>query len=483
MMKKGKKPPGIVEKATVVDAGSEGKAVARAGEQVIFVPYGAPGDIVDIQLTRKKKSFSEGKIIRFHEKSDKREDPFCQHFGLCGGCKWQHLRYSEQLFFKQKQVEDNFLRIGKLELPLVSTILSSPRTICYRNKLEFTFSNRRWLTDGENANESAVSDMRALGFHLPGMFDRVLDIRECRLQQEPSNAIRLAVKTFALEHDLSFYDVKRRTGLLRNLILRNTLNDEWMVILVFSENDPPVIESLLNHLAVKFPRIVSLMYVINDKRNDTISDLEIHLFKGAPYLIESFPSYGTGQELHFKVSPVSFFQTNTLQAMELYRIAASFADPSGNDIVYDLYTGTGTIANYIAGVSGRVIGIDSVRSAIDDAIENSSFNHIVNTAFFHGDIAEVVNGSFMASHGVPGIVITDPPRSGMHEKVIRQLIAALPARIVYISCNPATQARDISLLQDHYRIEKVQPVDMFPHTQHVENVVLLLKKDTQPSVG
>jgi 23S rRNA (uracil1939-C5)-methyltransferase len=482
-MIKGKKLPVIVEKAIVIDAGSEGKAVARAGEQVIFVPYGAPGDIVDIQLTRKKKSFSEGKIIRFHERSDKREDPFCMHFGLCGGCKWQHLRYSEQLFFKQKQVEDSFHRIGKLDFPCVLPIIASSATIRYRNKLEFTFSNRRWLTDGESANESAVPDMRALGFHLPGMFDRVLDIRECRLQQEPSNAIRLAVKTFALEHDLAFYDVKRHTGLLRNLILRNTLNDEWMVILVFSKQDQPVIESLLSHLAEKFPRIVSLMYVINDKRNDSISDLEAYLFKGVPYLVESFPPYGTDRDLHFKISPVSFFQTNTLQALALYRIAASFADPSGDDIVYDLYTGTGTIANYIAGVSGRVIGIDSVRSAIDDAIENSRFNHITNTDFFHGDIAEVLNDPFMASQGVPGIVITDPPRSGMHEKVIRQLITALPARIVYISCNPATQARDISLLQDHYRIERVQPVDMFPHTQHVENVVLLSKKDTQPPVA
>ena len=473
--------PGIIEKATVVDAGSEGKAVARAGDQVIFVAYGAPGDVVDVQLTRKKKSFSEGKIIRFHERSDKRAEPFCQHFGLCGGCKWQHLRYSEQLFFKQKQVEDNFVRIGKLDIPSVSPILASPRTIRYRNKLEFTFSNRRWLTDRESTDGSTVSDMRALGFHLPGMFDRVLDIQECSLQPEPSNAIRLAVKAYALDHDLTFYDVKRRTGLLRNLILRTTLKEDWMVILVISEDNPSVITPLLDKLAGKFPRIVSLMYVINDKHNDTISDLEIHLYKGAPWLVESFPSYGTETELHFKISPVSFFQTNTLQAQELYRIAASFADPSVNDIVYDLYTGTGTIANYVAGVSGRVIGIDSVRSAIDDAVENSRFNRITNTSFFHGDIAEVMTGPFMASHGVPTIVITDPPRTGMHEKVIRQLIEALPARIVYISCNPATQARDISLLQDHYRIDRVQPVDMFPHTQHVENVVLLLKKDTQPA--
>lgn len=481
MTTKRKMPPGIIEKATIVDAGSEGKAVARAGDRVIFVPFGAPGDVVDIQLTRKKRSFSEGKIIRFHERSDKRDEPFCQHFGICGGCKWQHLRYSEQLFFKQKQVEDNFLRIGKLDIPSVSLILASPLTVRYRNKLEFTFSNRRWLTDRESTDGSTVSDMRALGFHLPGMFDRVLDIRECSLQPEPSNAIRLVVKAFALEHNLTFYDVKRRTGLLRNLILRTTLKGEWMVVLVISEDDRPVIESLLDQLAAKFPRIVSLMYVVNDKHNDTISDLEIHLYKGSPWLVESFPSYGTGKELHFKISPVSFFQTNALQALELYRIAASFADPSVNDLVYDLYTGTGTIANYVASVSGMVIGIDSVKSAIDDAVENSRFNQITNTSFFHGDIADVMTGTFMASHGVPSIVITDPPRAGMHEKVIRQLIDALPSRIVYISCNPATQARDLSLLQDHYRIDRVQPVDMFPHTQHVENVVLLLKKDTQPS--
>jgi 23S rRNA (uracil1939-C5)-methyltransferase len=458
-----------------VDAGSEGKAVARAGDLVIFVPFGAPGDIVDIQLTRKKKSFAEGKILQFHTRSDKRENPFCPHFGVCGGCKWQHLQYGEQLHFKQKQVEDNFIRIGKLNVPSVSPILASPRTVHYRNKLEFTFSNRRWLTEKASGNETAESDMRALGFHLPGMFDRVLDIRECRLQEEPSDAIRLAVKEFAIEHDLEFYDVKRWTGLLRNLILRNTVKGEWMVILVFRVNDEPVITALLNHLSCKFPQIGSLLYVINDKRNDTITDLDIHLFRGNPYLVETFPSYGTQKQLQFKISPVSFFQTNTLQALELYRVAASFADPEKKDIVYDLYTGTGTIANFIAGVSGSVTGIDSVRSAIDDAIENSRFNDITNTRFFHGDIAEVMTDSFMLSNGLPDIVITDPPRSGMHEKVIRQLIAAAPSKIVYISCNPATQARDISLLKDHYRIERVQPVDMFPHTQHVENVVLLLK--------
>ncbi|HOW24914.1 MAG TPA: 23S rRNA (uracil(1939)-C(5))-methyltransferase RlmD [Bacteroidales bacterium] len=478
MSTKRKKPLGIIEHAVITDAGSEGKAVARAGDLVIFVSYGAPGDVVDIQLIRKKKSFAEGKIVRFHEKSNMREEPFCMHFGLCGGCKWQHLRYSDQLFFKQKQVEDHFIRIGKLEIESFSPILASPLTDRYRNKLEFTFSNRRWLTEFERNEEHLVADMRALGFHLPGMFDRVLDILECRLQTEPSNAIRLSVKEFAQGNDLEFYDVKRRTGLLRNLILRNNLKEEWMVIVVFSSNDQPVIHSLLNHLAGKFPQIVSLMYVINNKHNDTISDLDIHLFRGSPYLVETFPQYGTDKDLFFKISPVSFFQTNTRQAMELYRIAASFTDPTENDLVYDLYTGTGTIANYIAGVSGRVIGIDSVRQAIEDAIDNSKYNHITNTEFFPGDIAEVMTGEFMAAKGMPGIVITDPPRSGMHEKVIRQLLAAQPSRIVYISCNPATQARDISLLKDHYRIEKVQPVDMFPHTQHVENVALLVKKES-----
>ncbi len=481
MGRKEKKPLPLIEKVEISDAGSEGKAVARAGDLVIFIPFGAPGDLVDVQLTRLKKSFAEGRIVRFHRQSDKREDPFCPHFGICGGCKWQHLSYSEQLHFKQKQVEDNFQRIGKLEVSCISPILPSARTRCYRNKLEFTFSNRGWLTgQGKPDTEAFSRDMRALGFHLPGMFDRVLDIRECRLQEEPSNAIRLAVKAFAVENDLEFYDVKRATGFLRNLIIRNTLQGEWMVILVFGNQEEPVIMALLNRLAERFPGITSLQYVINEKRNDTITDQEIRLFRGRPFIVENIPSFGTQKILHFKLSPVSFFQTNTLQAIELYKVAASFASPEKSDVVYDLYTGTGTIACYLAGSAGLVIGIDNVRPAIGDAIENARFNEINNTRFFCGDIADVLTDSFLVSNGLPDIVITDPPRAGMHEKVIRQLIAASPGKIVYISCNPATQARDIALLKDHYRIGGIQPVDMFPHTQHVENVVLLIKKEPQP---
>ncbi|HNS16623.1 MAG TPA: 23S rRNA (uracil(1939)-C(5))-methyltransferase RlmD [Bacteroidales bacterium] len=482
MRRKEKKSLPLIGKVEISDAGSEGKAVARAGDLVIFVPFGAPGDLVDIQLTTLKKSFAEGRIVRFHRRSEKREDPFCPHFGLCGGCKWQHLKYSEQLHFKQKQVEDNFERIGKLDVNQVAPILPSVRTTDYRNKLEFTFSNRKWLTDPEDADEPS-RDMRALGFHLPGMYDRVLDIRECRLQEEPSNAIRLEVKAFAIENDLEFYDVKRGTGLLRNLIIRNTRLGEWMVILVFRINDEPVILALLRHLAERFPRITSLIYVINGKRNDTITDQEMKLYKGTPYIVETLPAFGTDKLLRFKLSPVSFFQTNTLQAAELYRIAATFANPCETDLVYDLYTGTGTIACYLAGKAGRVIGIDNVESAIGDANENARFNHIFNTRFFCGDLAEVLTGSFIDSNGTPDIVITDPPRAGMHEKVIRQLIAASPAKIVYISCNPATQARDIALLKDHYRLDRVQPVDMFPHTQHVENIALMIRKELQPQEG
>ncbi|MBP6978769.1 MAG: 23S rRNA (uracil(1939)-C(5))-methyltransferase RlmD [Bacteroidales bacterium] len=481
MRRKEKKTLPLIEKVEITDAGSEGKAVARSGDLVIFIPFGAPGDLVDVQLTALKKSFGEGRIVRYHHRSEKRQDPFCPHFGLCGGCKWQHLKYSEQLFFKQKQVEDHFTRIGKLDVTDISPILPSTRTLHYRNKLEFTFSNRRWLTDqGSPDAGDHTRDMRALGFHLPGMFDRVLDIRECRLQEDPSNAIRMAVKAFAIEQDLPFYDVKKGTGLLRNLIIRNTLQGEWMVIPVFRYLDESVVEALLDHLARNFPWLTSLMYVINEKRNDTITDQKIYLYRGAPYLVETMPAYGTGKILRFKVGPVSFFQTNTLQAVELYRIAASFASPDEGDLVYDLYTGTGTIACYIAGKARLVVGIDNVGPAIDDAVENARFNQIPNTRFFCGDIAGVLNDTFLEANGSPDIVITDPPRAGMHEKVIRQLLAILPHKIVYISCNPATQARDLSLMQDHYRISRIQPVDMFPHTQHVENVVLLIRKDSQP---
>jgi 23S rRNA (uracil1939-C5)-methyltransferase len=466
----------VYRQVEIMDAGAEGKAVAKVGDLVIFLPYGAPGDVVDIQVTRKKKSFAEGQIVSFHHRSGKRSEPFCAHFGLCGGCKWQHLEYPWQLFYKQKQVEDNFIRLGKLDLPSVQPIIPSDCTTHYRNKLEFTFSNRKWLTENDISANNQDRDMNALGFHIPGMFDRVVDINTCYLQAEPSNEIRLAVRSFALENKMSFYDVKKWVGFLRNLIIRNTINGEVMVILVFREDDTTAIQALMESLAGRFPGITSLMYTINQKRNDVINDLDIRLFKGTPYITETMQAFDSGKELQFRIGPVSFFQTNTRQSLKLYRIAAEYAGLKGNETVYDLYTGTGTIANFIAGSTSAVIGIEYVPAAISDAQENARLNGITNTRFFAGDIAAVMNTGFIEAQGKPDVVITDPPRSGMHEKVVRQILSMLPEKVVYISCNPATQARDIALMNEAYSIQKVQPVDMFPHTHHVENVVLLARK-------
>lgn len=461
----------------IIDAGAEGKAVARIENRVIFIPFGVPGDVVDVQVTGRKKSFLEGRIVNYHKYSPQRTEPVCRHFGVCGGCKWQHMNYESQLFYKQKQVKDHFDRIGKFTYPDIRPIMASEDIYFYRNKLEYTFSNRKWFT-GQRPESGQNVNTNGLGFHLPGMFDRILDIEYCHLQPEPSNEIRLAVRDYALSKGLSFYDVKTWEGLLRNLVIRNTLSGQVMVIVVFRENEEDIITDLLRFVRDSFPRITSLMYVINSKRNDDISDQEVRLFDGKPYLLEELPAFHPDDPpLQFKIGPVSFFQVNVKQANNLYRLAAEMAGFSGNEIVYDLYSGTGTIACYIAKYVKRVIGLEYVESAVSDAFENAGLNGISNAAFHSGDIARILNREFYESHGTPDVVITDPPRSGMHEKVVGQIMAAEPQKVVYISCNPATQARDIQMMSDRYEVRAAQPFDMFPHTQHVENVALLELKD------
>ncbi len=475
-MARNRKPLPLFEEVEIIDAGSEGKAVARVDDMVVFVPFVVPGDIVDIKVTRKKKSYYEGKAVKIHKYSEKRVEAFCEHFGVCGGCKWQNLGYKTQLFYKQKQVEDNLSRIGKIDISGILPIIPSENITFYRNKLEYTFSNRRWLVDNVNSEVSDSNYMNALGFHIPGMFDRILDINRCYLQEDPSNAIRLVIRDYALDKKLTFYNAKKWEGFLRNLIIRNTTKGDLMVIVIFNYKDKPEIEALLDHVAAKFSGITSLMYVINSKKNDTISDLEICLYKGLPYIFEIMPSFIRNKEgLKFKIGPVSFYQTNSSQAYQLYKVAYEFAGFKGDEIVYDLYTGTGTIANFVASAVKKVVGIEYIPSAIEDAIENSKINKINNTVFYSGDMVKVFDDDFINQNGKPEVLITDPPRAGMHDKVVRQIIRIAPKKVVYISCNPATQARDIALMKDHYIVEKIQPIDMFPHTHHVENVVLLTK--------
>lgn len=460
----------LFEKVTVTGAGAEGKAIARIDNQVVFIPYAAPGDVVDLEVKKKRKSYLSGQAIRFHEYSDHRVTPKCRHFGQCGGCKWQHVDYKYQLQYKQQQVEDNLRRLGKFEMPDPEPILGSRKEYFYRNKLEYTFSNKRWLVDYTKDLDFADRDMDGLGFHMPGMFDRVLDIEECLLQDDPSNAIRLAFKKYAKEDGLEFYDVKNWTGFLRNIIIRTASTGDLMVILVVNFNDEDKIFRLLERIAEDFPQITSLMYVVNLKQNAVITNLSIKLFKGQPYIMEEM------EGLKFKVGPVSFYQTNSEQAYELYKITREFAGLTGNETVYDLYTGTGTIANFIAGKAKRVLGIEYVEAAIDDARVNAGLNRITNCEFFAGDMAEVLTEEFADDHGRPDVIITDPPRAGMHADVVKQILQLDPERIVYVSCNPATQARDVTLLSERYRVEKIQPVDMFPHTHHVENVMKLVRK-------
>jgi 23S rRNA (uracil1939-C5)-methyltransferase len=471
-----KQPLPFLEKVEVIDAGAEGKAVARVNNRVVFIPFAVPGDIVDVQVTKKKKSFFEGRIVQFHEHSPFRTEPVCEHFGLCGGCRWQNMSYEKQLYFKQKQVKDHFDRIGKFEYPEIRPILASEEVFFYRNKLDYTFSNRKWHT-GERPENGEYENSNGIGFHLIGMFDRIIDIEKCHLQPDPSNEIRLAVKAYALSKGLTFYDAKTWEGLLRNLIIRNTLSGQLMVIMVFKEDEAEIIRELLQFIKDRFPAITSLMYVINPKKNDDISDLEIKLFHGRPYMLEEFPAFHTDDpHLKFKIGPVSFFQTNAKQAARLYKIAAEMAGFEGHETVYDLYSGAGTIACYVSKYVEKVVGLESIPAAVADAGENAVLNGNANVTFHAGDIAKILNEEFFEAHGRPDIIITDPPRNGMHDKVVEQILATRPQKVVYISCNPATQARDIQLMSEFYEIKAVQPVDMFPHTQHVENVVCMVTR-------
>ncbi len=468
MGRRRKKP--FYEKITIQDIGSEGKALARIGEMVVFTKMVIPGDVVDLQVIKKRKNYQEAIVTKIHEYSKDRVEAFCDHFESCGGCKWQFLPYKKQLAYKQKQVEDQLRRIGKVYLPEISPIEGSANDTFYRNKLEFTFSNKRWLTPAEIASGKEFGNADSLGFHAPGMFDKVINVEKCWLQPEPSNKIRNFIYQYALDNRLEFFDIREKKGFLRTLIIRTSTQNETMVILSFFREDEQLRTNLLQAIKEKFPEITSLLYVINPKGNDTITDLDIKLFNGREFIYEEM------EGLKFKIGPKSFYQTNSEQAYQLYKIARDFASFSGDEIVYDLYTGTGTIANFIARSAKKVIGIEYIPEAIADAKENSSINKIENTRFFSGDIKEVLNNSFIAEHGHPDVVITDPPRAGMHNNVVTKLLETGPQKIVYISCNPATQARDVSLLNDSYKITKVKPVDMFPHTHHVENVILLEKR-------
>ncbi len=456
---------------------AEGKCVAHYEGKVIFVNHVAPGDVVDIQIVKKRRNYLEGNPVHFHSYSDLRVNPFCDHFGTCGGCKWQHIGYETQLAFKQQQVIDAMERIAKVPVQHVHPIIGSAETEFYRNKLEYTFSNKRWLTREEIESGSDLQ-REALGFHIPGRFDKILDIEKCYLQPEPSNAIRLWLKDYALTRGISFFDLIDQTGYLRNLIIRTSSTGEVMVIVQVAENKTDILEPMLTAMQAAFPGITSLNYVINQKKNETFNDLEVMNFSGRSYILESMTlPDGSGNSVKFRVGPKSFYQTNSRQAKALYDVAYRMAGLTGNETVYDLYTGTGTIANFIAHASGKVVGIEYVEAAIEDARINSTENQITNTTFFAGDMKDLLSSGFIKKHGKPDTVITDPPRAGMHEDVIRVLLAAQPQKIVYVSCNPATQARDIALLAEKYDLMEIQPVDMFPHTHHVENVALLLLRE------
>ncbi|RYC51496.1 23S rRNA (uracil(1939)-C(5))-methyltransferase RlmD [Flagellimonas olearia] len=459
------------QQVEVVDAGAKGKTVGKAPDgRVIFLSNAVPGDVVDVMTTKKRKAYFEGVATHFHTLSDKRTTPQCQHFGVCGGCKWQHMGYEHQLHFKQKEVENNLKRIGHLELPEISPILGSKKQYFYRNKMEFSFSNSRWLTQEEIDSNTDFEHRNALGFHIPGMWDKILDIEKCHLQEDPSNAIRLEVKRFAVAHDMAFFNPRKQEGLLRTMMIRTASTGEIMVLFQFFEDDLEQRELLLNHIQQKFPEITALLYVINSKQNDTIYDQEVICFAGRDHIFEEM------EGLQFKINAKSFYQTNSEQAYELYKVTRDFANLSGNELVYDLYTGTGTIAQFVAKKAKKVIGVESVPEAIADAKANAAHNQISNVEFFVGDMKNVFNSEFIAQHGHPDVIITDPPRDGMHKLVVEQLLQVAPKKIVYVSCNSATQARDLELMKEKYEVVKVQPVDMFPQTHHVENVVLLEKR-------
>ena len=484
IMARKRKPLPLLENITIEAVAAEGKCITRVDDQVIFVPFCVPGDVVDLQVVKKKHKYCEAKVVRFIKKSDVRQEPMCEHFGICGGCKWQNLPYEEQIKAKQKQVEDQLTRIGKIELPEFRPIMGSVKTQEYRNKIEFGCSNKRWFTAEELAQlpqkeEETITSLKerhaqnAIGFHITGAFDKIYPIKKCWLMDDLCNEIRNFVFEYADSHDYTFYDLREQHGLLRNMMIRNSNTGEWMVVFQFhydEEGDEQRALELMQQVADKFPQISSLMYVDNQKGNDTINDLDLILFKGNDHIFELM------EDLKFKVGPKSFYQTNTEQAYHLYCVAREFANLTGNELVYDLYTGTGTIANFVAHKAKKVIGIEYVPEAIEDAKVNSQVNNIENTLFYAGDMKDILTNEFIAQHGRPDVIITDPPRAGMHPDVVNVILNAAPNRIVYVSCNPATQARDLQLMDDHYKVAAVQPVDMFPHTPHVENVVLLEKR-------
>ena len=487
-MARNKKPLPLLEGVVIEAVAAEGKCLFHWNDMVVFVPFCVPGDVCDVQIRRKKHSFAEGEVVRFCEYSNVRATPFCAHFGVCGGCKWRNLPYEEQIKFKQQQVKDQLTRIGKIELPEFRPIMGSVHTKEYRNKLDFGCANKRYLTKEQiqtlpNDESQSLKDVPAIGFHITGAFDKILPIEKCWLMDDLHNQIRNEVRDYAMEHGLSFFDLRAQVGLLRDVIIRNSASGEWMVIFQFSLPPTPSNErgswddengqkafALMQHIADKFPQITSLMYLDNQKCNDTIGDQDIMVFKGSDHIFELM------EDLKFKVGPKSFYQTNTEQAYHLYSVAREFAGLTGNELVYDLYTGTGTIANFVAKKAKKVIGIEYVPEAIEDAKVNSEVNGIENTLFFAGDMKDILTDEFIAEYGRPDVIITDPPRAGMHPAVVKTILNAAPDRIVYVSCNPATQARDLQAMDAAYKVAEVQPVDMFPHTPHVENVVLLTKR-------
>jgi 23S rRNA (uracil1939-C5)-methyltransferase len=472
-MTRKKKPLPLLRDIEITGYAAEGKALARVDDIVVFVPYAVPGDVVDLQVRRKKHSFMEAEIVSINKPSPLRTEPFCQHFGVCGGCKWQHVPYEEQLRMKQQQVFDQLTRIGKVELPEFRPILGSVKTREYRNKLDYGCANKRWLTSAELKDESLEKNVPAIGFHITGAFDKILPIEKCHLMDDLHNEIRNEIRDYAIKQGISFFDLRQQTGLLRDVIIRNSNTGEWLVIIQFHYDETggeKEAKDLLQHVADKFPQITSLMYLDNQKCNDTIGDQEILTFKGKDHIFE------TMEDLKFKVGPKSFYQTNTEQAYHLYSVVRELAELTGKELVYDLYTGTGTIANFVARQARQVIGIEYVPEAIEDAKVNSEINGIQNTLFYAGDMKDILDDDFIAKHGRPDIIITDPPRAGMHPDVVKTILRAAPERIVYVSCNPATQARDLQVLDEQYKVMVVQPVDMFPHTPHVENVVLLTKR-------
>jgi 23S rRNA (uracil1939-C5)-methyltransferase len=470
MGRQNRREPILIENIEIIDTANKGKSVAKHEGRAIFVQGGVPGDICDITVFKRRKKFWEARIEKIHTYSDRRTEPKCEHFGTCGGCKWQNMKYASQLDFKQNEVLNNLKRIGGIELPPHSEILGSENEYFYRNKMEFTFSNKRWLTTQEVQSETEIEDKDSLGFHVPGMFDKVINLNNCHLQKEPSNAIRLSVKQFADENGLTYFDIRNQKGLLRNLMVRTSSINDLMVLVQFYENDKKNIKLLMEHIKISFPEITSLLYIVNQKANNTMYDQDVVCYNGEDYIMEEMDG------LHFKIGAKSFFQTNSEQAKVLYRKTKELAQITENDLVYDLYTGTGTIAQYVATSAKKVVGIDSVEEGIKAAYENTERNNIENCTFYTGDMKEIFTDEFIAKNGAPDVIITDPPRDGMHKKVVEQILKIGAKRIIYVSCNSATQARDLALMDEKYKVIHIQPIDMFPQTHHVENIVVLEKR-------